>query len=486
MEEKAIRSVPWSLLSYAANKLIRVVAMAALARLLTPGDFGLVALAMVVIGALGVFADLGLGGVLVVRQDLDERGIGTVLTLILATAAIVTAVLAGLSPLAAAAFGEPRLTGVLLALSPTILIGGLSWFYETALQREFEFRRTFSASLVGTVSYVSSAVTLAALGAGVWSLVGGQLASSLLYTGALMRLSPYRVKPAFDRERVRELFASARGFLVQGGLAFFQNSADQLAIGRVLGAAPLGYYSMSYRLAELPYWGIANPVAQVTFPAFARMRHRKEDVGPPFLGTLRLMAFVTCPIGVILSGAARPFIAAVLGSTWLPMTGSLTLLGLWASVRTLEVTAAWLLNSMGEAGRLAAVSGLLLVPLVPGVLVAAHLGGGTAVAGVVLAQMVVSLAALSYFAGRSAGVGVRRQCRVIAPVAAACSIAWVVARLVAVVAEEGPPWAVLAASVALASTAYLLVLRTLEPPLLRDGWRQARRFLGRVPAPGSS
>jgi lipopolysaccharide exporter len=488
VEEKAIRSVPWALLGYVANKGLRVVGMVALARLLTPGDFGLVALAVVVTGAVGVFSDLGLGGALILRQDLDERGKATILGLMLVTAVVATLLIAALSPLAAKAFGEPKLTPVLIALSGTVLISGLSWFYEMVLQRELEFRNSFVANLWATCVYVAATIGLAVSGAGVWSLVGGQLASAVVYTAALMRLAPYRVGPALDRARARDVFKTGRGFFVQGGLAFFEQSIGQIAVGRALTASSLGFYSMAYRLAEMPYWGIAHPVAQVTFPAFSRMRHRDEDVTPAFLRSLGMIALVTCPIGAILSGAAQPFTAAVFGQRWLPMVGPLAVLALWAATRPVEVTIAWLLNSVGEAVLLARVSGLMLIPLAPAAFVAADLGGITAVAWVVLAQNAASLIVLAYFAGPRAGVSLAQQYRALAPVAAGGALAWPASRLLAVAAEGWPPLLALAVSVAGGAAAFLTVVRWLEPPLLRDALHQVRRTLGQVaaPAPGTS
>jgi lipopolysaccharide exporter len=483
MEEKAIRSVPWALLGYIANKGLRVVGMVVLARLLTPGDFGLVALAVVVTGAVGVFADLGLGGALIQRQDLDELGKSTILGLMLVTALVATVLIAALAPLAASAFGEPDLTPVLIALSGTVLISGLSWFYEMVLQRELEFRHAFLASLWSTCTYVAATVGLAVAGAGVWSLVGGQLASAIVYTAALMRLAPYRVRPALDRERAGDVFQTGRGFFVQGGLAFFEQSIGQIAVGRALSASALGFYSMGYRLAEIPYWGIANPVAQVTFPAFSRMRHRNEDVTSAFLSSLRLIALVTCPIGAILSGAAQPFTAAVFGDEWLPMVGPLAVLALWAATRPVEVTIAWLLNSMGQASLLARVSGLMLIPLAPAAFVAANRGGITAVAWVVFAQNAASLVVLSYFAGRRAGVSISSQCRALAPVAAGSVLAWPASRLLAVAADGWPPFAALVLSVAGGVATFLIVIQLLQPPLLGEALRQVRRTLGQVGAP---
>jgi O-antigen/teichoic acid export membrane protein len=175
VEERMIRGIPWTLLSYAFSKLVTVLSMVVLARLLVPDDFGIVALATLAVQIFNVLGTFGLSGVLVVRQDLDRRGMGTILTLMLAFGALVALVLAALSPVIADLFDEPRLTGVLAALSTMVFLAGFVWFYETLMQRELEFRKRFMSLMVQSLVYASLAISLAALGAGVWSLVVGQI-----------------------------------------------------------------------------------------------------------------------------------------------------------------------------------------------------------------------------------------------------------------------------------------------------------------------
>ena len=153
LESKALRGMPWTIMSYGANKLITVGTTVVLARLLVPADFGLFALALLATNGLSMFNDLGLGGTLVLRQDLDRRAQGTVLTVMMATAATLAVLLAAASPLIARAFGEPRLEEILLALAPLILFGGVNWFHEALLQRELEFRRRFVAQTAQSVVY---------------------------------------------------------------------------------------------------------------------------------------------------------------------------------------------------------------------------------------------------------------------------------------------------------------------------------------------
>jgi lipopolysaccharide exporter len=481
MEEKAIRGIPWTFLTLAGSRLVQIGATVVLARLLVPEDFGLVALALTISIFLGLVASLGLGGVYVVRQDLDELEEGTYLTMFLAMGAGFAVVMAALSPLAARVFAEPRLDDIVLGLAVMVFFsGGLNWFYEALMQRELEFRNRFAAQMVQAVTYAVTGIVLAALGAGVWSLVAAQIAAAAAYAVALLALAPYRVRPAWDRAAAAEGVRGGSGFLVQTVTGFAAQNVDILVVGRVLGAARLGFYSMAVRLCELPTWFVAESVAKVTFPAFARMRHRGEDVTPAFLSALKLVAFVTCPLGILLSGAAEPIALVVFGEQWAGMIGPLAVLGIWAAVKPVRNTIAWLLNSVGHQAILGRISLAMLVLLVPTVYVAARFGGITEVAWVVLGESVLATTALGWFARTRAGVPLARQRLALTPVVLACPPAWLACRGAAEAVAGFAGALALAAPLAAGLAAYLAVIALVDPGLPRYALGQARRMVGRT------
>lgn len=481
MEEKAIRGIPWTFLTLAGSRVVQISGTVVLARLLAPEDFGLVALALTISIFLGLVASLGLGGVFVVEQDLDERAKGTFLTLFLAMGAGFALVMAALAPVAARAFDEPKLDEVVLGLSVMVFFsGGLNWFYEALMQRELEFRNRFVAQMVQALTYSGVGVLLALLDAGVWSLVGGQLAGAAAYAVALVVLAPYRVRPAWDRAAARRGIAEGRGFLAQTVTGFAAQNVDILLVGRTLGAARLGFYSMAVRLAELPNWIVAESVAKVTFPGFARMRRRGEDVAPQFLSALRLVAFATCPLGIVLSGAAEPITLVVFGERWSGMIGPLAVLGVWAAVKPVRSTIAWLLNSVGHQAVLGRLALVFLVLLVPSVYAAARLGGLTEVAWVVLGESALATAALARLAQTRAGVSVARQWRALLPVAVAGPPAWAACRLAAEASADAAGILALGAPVAAGLAAYLAVVTLVDPKLPRHAVGQARRMVGRT------
>jgi PST family polysaccharide transporter len=467
------------MLSYATNKALTLATTLILARLLVPSDFGLLALASLAIGAIGLVNDLGMWGVLIVRQDFARRAQGTVLTIMLVSRTVLTLLVIGFAQVADDIFREPRLDGILSVLAVTIFIGSVTWFYDAILHRELEFGRRFASQFADSVAYAAVTLTLAALGAGVWSLVAGQIAGLLMHTLLVVALAPYRVRPSFDRQVAREATSQGRGFVVQGGVSFLSQNADTLAVGRVLGAGPLGIYSMGYRLGQLPAQAFADPAVQVSFPVHARMRHRGEDVAPSFLSILRLVALVACPLGVVLSAAAEPFTRTFFDDNWLPLIGLLSVLGIWGAVRPVQTTLGWLLNGVGEANLMGTIAAGFLVLLVPAVFLAAHLSGLEAVAWVMLANLSCSLCVLAWLAARKAAVPLAQQWRAVRPVVLALPACWVAARLVSGALDDAPPALALALAAGAGASAYAVVGSLVERDLLPGAARQAKRVFGR-------
>jgi hypothetical protein len=167
------------------------------------------------------------------------------------------------------------------------------------------------------------------------------------------------------------------------------------------------------------------------------------------------------------------------------MTGALAVMGIWGAVRTVQVTIAWLLNSIGHAAIMGGIAALLLVPLIPGLFLAADRGGITAVAWVMLANLVASLAILSVVVQRRAHVSVRRQWSAIRPAAIACPVAWLSCWSVAQVTTDAPSALSLSATLASGAGAYLAAVSVTEPGLLRRSAAQIRGLLVRSPAPAS-
>ncbi len=430
--------------------------------------------------ALNYLRDLGLAATIISRHDLSRHAQGTILTMIICLSVVLGLVGVALAPLIAKAFHEADLTGVVRALCLTVCLGGFQGFGEAQLQKHLLFRERFIVMVGQAVVYSAVAIVLAAAtDLGVWSIVIGRIAMSgsgtiLVFVYA----APYWVRPRWNLDEARDALSTSVGFLAQVLLHFIRNNSDYIVVGRYLSAAQVGFYYTGYRLAELPFAAISDPVSRVTFAAFSEMRARGEDIRGAYLSVLRLVAVVSVPLGIVLSTAAEPFTLAVLGEKWAPMVGTLSVLGLWASLYPLQNTASWLLNSSGAPGALAKINAALYFPFLAGLIATASGPGIEAVAWTIVAYTLVSLVVIGIVCRARVGVRVSEQVRAVWPAVLACVPAWLVGYAVAGV-FDGEPWLGLIATSAACLGTYAAVLSLIDFALVKRSIAQIARTLGR-------
>jgi PST family polysaccharide transporter len=349
------------------------------------------------------------------------------------------------------------------------------------MQRELQFSRQFACRVGQVIATATAAIPLAAAGAGVWSLVAGQIAGAVVYTGLLLSLSPYHVRPGLDRRAARSLCKTGFGFVLQGGASFIEQNADYAVVATTTGPHQLGLYTMAYRIGEIPYNFVVDPIAQATFPGFARMRNRSEDVADTFLTTLRLTALCTLPLGLIASAAAHPLVASVLGADWIGAVGLLHVLGLWASLRVVHGTIGWFVNSIGASSLIGKSYAALLVVSLPVLVLAANLDGAKGVAWVMVGNVIAMIGIVSTITHRRGGISARRQWHAVRPSALAAVPAWLAASVSATVFADAPDGVTLAISLASGFSAYAGAVAMMDRTVVGD----VRRQLGRILAPSS-
>jgi O-antigen/teichoic acid export membrane protein len=424
--------------------------------------------------------DLGLAATLISRPDLSRHAQGTILTMMIGLSVAMGLVGVALAPWIARAFHEPDLTDVVRALALTLCLGGFQGFGEAQLQKHMLFRGRFVVLVGQAAVYSAVAIALAATTSlGVWCIVIGRVAMSGAGTVLVfVCAAQYWVRPLWNGAEARDAFHTSRGFLAQVLLHFLRNNSDYVVVGRYLSAAQVGFYYTGYRLAELPFAAVSDPVARVTFAAFSEMRARGEDIRGAYLSVLRLVAFVSVPLGIVLSTAAEPFTLAVLGEKWAPMVGVLSILGIWAALYPLQNTASWLLNSSGAPGALAKIEAALYVPFLAGLVATASGPGIEAVAWTIIVYTLVSIVAIALVCRARVGVQVSEQVRAVWPVVVACVPAWLVGHSVAGMLD-GEPWLGLIATAATCLGCYVVVLSLIDFALVKRSVAQIARTLGR-------
>jgi O-antigen/teichoic acid export membrane protein len=306
----------WKGASQLVMQLSRAVVAVVLARLLSPHDYGLAALVLIFSNLVAVFSDLALGAALVQRERLSEDDRSTVFWTGVATGVLFTAVgVAAAGPIAAF-FHQPEVKPLFRVFSLSFLVVSLGSTQTALLTRELDFRNLELRTMAGTLAGAAAGIALAALGFGPWAIIGQQLAIVAVSTLLLWTLSPWRPRASFSLASLRGL-AGFSGNVLGTRLLFFANrNADNLLIGRFVGAAALGVYSVAYTIMLVPFSQLAGPLQQVLFPALSRMQDDVERMARAWLRANRAVAALSVPALLGLIVVAPDFVDVVLGHRW--------------------------------------------------------------------------------------------------------------------------------------------------------------------------
>ncbi|MEZ5080611.1 MAG: lipopolysaccharide biosynthesis protein [Thermoleophilia bacterium] len=351
MGARAARALIWQYGSTFGGRILSLVAVALLARLLTPADFGLLGFALIVTGFLDVVRDFGLSQGLVISKDPDEDAVANTVFrwgLLISSGLWIVAIAIG--PLAAGYFDEPRVAPIMAVLGSTFLIRALSLTHYALAQKRLEFRSRTIAELVNTGGRGLAGVVMALIGFGVWALVLSYVVGAILFTITLWLTVGWR--PRWGGATV-----PVRGLLVFGGTltlvdiaAAVLYSVDGIVIGRMIGQDALGLYSIGLRLPELIVLNLSVSLGVVLFPAFAGVP--REQLGDAFLKALRFTLMLALPLGVGLVVMAEPVTLALFGDKWLGSVGAMQVLCAYAFFYAMGIPAGTVYKAIGRANLL--------------------------------------------------------------------------------------------------------------------------------------
>lgn len=363
LDSRIMRGSAWVAVSYGGRNLVSIVTMLALVRLLEPKAFGLVALAWVVMTVCNQVQDAGTAAALVYRRDQVKRAAATTLVFSSLSSVVLYGAAFGVAPVVADAFHAPALTKVLRVMALLLLIRGLGSTPSAILERNIDFRRRAKCDVSAAFAQAAVSLTLAVLGAGVWALVLGQLAGSAVQTAVAWTVVPWRPDPreaslALGREMIRYgRFVSATNVV---NLA--NNTVDNIVVGRLLGAATLGFYAVAFRLADFPNTVIGNIVGRVMFPIYALLQDERERFRNAYIQNLQRIAVFALPASVTLFVAADPIVRGLLGDKWERAILPLRILAVYGLVKSFAAPSGEVVKGAGRP-HLGLLFGLLQISL---------------------------------------------------------------------------------------------------------------------------
>jgi O-antigen/teichoic acid export membrane protein len=349
LEGRILRNTGWVAIGLGGRQIASLLSTLILARLLDPEDFGLVALALTVLYFVEQVQETGVGSALIHRREDVEAA---------KASALIYSPLAGLvfygfvftgAPLLARFLHAPDLTSVLRVMALVLVFRGLGVVPGAILERNLDFRSRTFAEVVAIFPQIGLFLGLAFAGFGVWSLVFGHLAAVATQTALYWVLVPWR--PSLRGASRRVLLELMRYGRFVGGatvVTVVSNAIVNVVIGRVLGTASVGLYSVAFRLADFPSSVIGFILGRTMFSVYSMLQHDLAAFRYAYVRNLQRIALLALPLSLGLAIAAEPIVRALLGDKWLPAVPALRILAVCAMMTPFGGVSAEALKGLGK------------------------------------------------------------------------------------------------------------------------------------------
>jgi O-antigen/teichoic acid export membrane protein len=357
--DSVARGAAFTLAARWTDRLIGLVSTVILARLLVPADFGIIAMASLVIALVDVFLDLGVTIALIQRSELTQAHYDSAFTLRLAQTAIATLVVVVSAPLAAAYFKDARIEPVLQLLGFSLLLSGLENIGVVQFQKEMRFGRDFQFAFTKRVAGFIATVVAAWFMRSYWALVVGTLAGRTFGVVASYFIHPMR--PRLTLAKARDIFSVSQWTLIRGIGGFVDQNLHKWVVGGRVSAAVMGGYSLADDMAFLPASMLLIPLNRVLFPAFARAKDDPVELKRMYLLAQGVQAIVGIPSAVGLMLVADEAVRVLFGEKWAMAVPFLRLLALVGVASAIMTSAGYVMIALGRFKELAVFSWIRVI-----------------------------------------------------------------------------------------------------------------------------
>ncbi len=351
LKKQAISGVKWTTISAILNNVLQLLQLAILARLLNPKDFGLIAIAMVVMGFISTFADLGISNAIIHRQNINKNELSSLYWLNVITGFVMFFITLAVSPFIAKFYKEPEVTNVIVLLSLTFIIQSFSQQFLLLLQKELRFKEIARIEIINKIFSFIVSVYLAYIGYGVYSLVYGYLASSLVMTLQFLPIGLKEFRPSlrFKVDDIRSFLSFGAYQIGERTINYFNYNIDTILIGKLIGMESLGIYNIAKQIVMRSAM-VFNPiVTRVTFPAMAKVQNDIIVLKNAYLKIVKYLSSINFPVYAFIFVFAHEIIYILFGPKWQDTVIIIQILSIWAAWRSTANPVGTLILARGRA-----------------------------------------------------------------------------------------------------------------------------------------
>jgi len=385
---------------------LNLVTLVVLARLLSPRDFGLVAVASLVTGLAGTFGDFGLGPAVIQRKGSVEEALYTANTIRFALSFPLFGATFLIAPLAASFFSAPEATDAIRVVAFLFFLNSTAFLPLTRLTKELRFGIILQASAIAAICSAATSIGLAYLGWGYWSIITASLLAAGVYAIVFAVRVPWRFSFPFHRPVARELIGYGKHLFVMNIFVFVILNVDSAAIAYTMGTVAIGFYAVAYKWANVPVNFLSKVASQVMMPGYVLLREASDRLKRGYLETVQMVSSVSLPTYTAVFLLAEPFVGFVLGPAWIPIVAPLRVLCLLGTLRGIAEPGGYLFLSIGRSRLISLTTGVHLAALLA-MLPVALLWGMTGVAWAVVLAYGVNALLIQRYVAQIIGVGWR-------------------------------------------------------------------------------
>ncbi|TWV15131.1 lipopolysaccharide biosynthesis protein [Bacteroidaceae bacterium HV4-6-C5C] len=316
LKTKAVKGVAWSFLDNIASSGITFLIGLILARLLTPEEYGIMAMITIFIAISNSIVDSGFSSALIRKTDIKPIDYNTVFYFNLVVSFVLYCILYVLSPSISIFFKEPILIGITRVIGCILIINALAIIPRTIFVRQVDFKTQTKVSIISSVLSGVVGVGMALSGMGVWSLVGQQLARQLLNTFFLWIYCKWKPLWEFSISSFKEMFGFGSKLLLSGLLDTIYNNIYYLVIGRFYSSAQLGQYTRSEQFNSVFSSNLTSVVQRVSYPVLSSIQDEPKRIREAYRKIIRNTMLVTFACMLGLAAVAKPLIIVLIGEKW--------------------------------------------------------------------------------------------------------------------------------------------------------------------------
>ncbi len=367
LKQKTINGFFWSFIDTFFGQGIQLIITILLARILSPREFGLIGMLVILIAISQSIVNSGFSQALIRKQDCTQDDYSTVFYFNLLISSILVLALFFGAPLISNFFEEPELKPLVQVFSLVVLIDGIALIQRTKLTKNINFRLQTKISITASIISGIISITMALRGYGVWSLLAMHVSKRASISILLWLFNSWLPSLTFSRKSFRELFNFGNKILIVGLIDTLYKNIYYAVIGKYFNASELGYYTQADQYKKYASQGLTKIIQQVSFPVLSEMQNNNDRLTNNYQILIRSTMFITFCLMLGMGAIAKPLIIALIGEKWLPSVFYLQMLSLIGMFYPLHALNLNLLQVKGRSDlylRLEIIKKILVIPVI--------------------------------------------------------------------------------------------------------------------------